>query len=104
MTAATALNPTDYCPLETRDLCAAVLTGEREPHELPAWLWDLWRDGFTEGAAQTRATSNREIARLNAEVDYWYVKRKHSPAKIAALRLEASKTGRRIDWDRGVVV
>lgn len=47
---------------------SSVLSGEREPHELPAPLHDLWRDAFTCGqiAAGTR------VARAEHAADVYY--------------------------------
>ncbi len=46
----------------------AVLDGRAAPHDLPALLHDLWRDGFHAG----RAAAHRRIDAATREADYWY--------------------------------
>lgn len=46
----------------------AVLDARIHPHDLPAPLHDLWRDGFTAGQNAARA----RVARAEADADRYY--------------------------------
>lgn len=83
--------------------CRGVIEDLIAPHELPAPLADLWADGFMEGAAQARAQAAGEIARLEHDVNHWYVNANYSPAEIAEMRRKASYLQAHINWETGVV-
>lgn len=85
------------------DLCRGVIEDRVSPHELPTPLGDLWRDGFMAGALAVKATTDREIARLQDDVNHWYVAANYSPAEIAEMRRKASYLQAHINWDTGVV-
>lgn len=84
-------------------LCRGVIEDRIAPHRLPTPLHDLWVDGFMEGANQARARSAEEIARLEHDVNHWYVSANYSPAEIAEMRRKASYLQAHIDWETGVV-
>jgi hypothetical protein len=64
-----------------KDIARKMLAGEIQPHELPAPLHDLWRDGFTCG----QLAAGVRIDRLNREADdLWF--RLHNPAEARAER------------------
>lgn len=62
-------------------LCASVLDGTAQPHDLPPLLHDLWRDGFHMG----RASAQARIDRLEREADSLYFEL-HNPAEVRAER------------------
>lgn len=84
-------------------LCHGAIADQIAPHQLPAPLADLWRDGFIQGALQARTTLQREIDRLEHDVSHWYVAATYSPAQIAEMRRKASYLQADIDWATGVV-
>lgn len=45
----------------------------------------------------------RELARLEHDVNAWYVKANYSPEEVAAMRRKASYLQANIDWSTGVV-
>jgi len=85
------------------DLCRGVISDDLPAHLLPAPLADLWRDGFIEGANQTRAQLAQQIRQLEYDVNHWYVAANYSPDEIADMRRRASYLQARIDWSTGVV-
>lgn len=85
-------------------MCRGVIEDTIEPHKLPDPLADLWRDGFMVGALAVKATTDREIARLQEDVNHWYVSANYSPAEIAEMRRKASYLQAHINWETGVVV
>lgn len=84
-------------------LCRGVIEDQIAPHALPTPLHHLWVDGFMEGANQARARSAEEIARLEHDVNHWYVSANYTPAEIAEMRRKASYLQAHIDWETGVV-
>lgn len=52
----------------TRATLADVLDGTRQPHELPAALHDLWRDGFRCG----QDAASARVARAERAADIYY--------------------------------
>lgn len=56
-----------------------VLAGAAAPHQLPAELHDLWRDGFRAGCNRMQAT----VYRLERECDRLYYEL-HNPAEVRA--------------------
>ena len=63
------------------------LDGTLEPHELPAPLHDLWRDGFTQGAQTMQA----RVQRAEREADRWYYIA-NNPAEVRAQHAAALRT------------
>lgn len=85
------------------ELCHGAIADRISPHNLPEPLADLWRDGFIEGATQVRTIMRRELARLEHDVNAWYVKANYSPEQVAEMRRKASYLQKNIDWSTGVV-
>lgn len=83
--------------------CRGAIEDTIAPHTLPAPLGDLWRDGFMAGALAVKAKTDREIARLQDDVNHWYVSANYSPAEIAEMRRKASYLQANIDWETGVI-
>ncbi|WP_100811946.1 MULTISPECIES: hypothetical protein [unclassified Microbacterium] len=75
-----------------------ILTQSRDPHELPAELHDLWRDGFHAGAAAMRAQRDQ----AEAAADYWYLRANHSATQIREMQLRAMDEGWRVYWRTGM--
>lgn len=84
-------------------MCRGVVNDTIAPHDLPIPLADLWRDGFAEGAAQTRARMQPEIDRLEHDVNHWYVAARYTPTQIAEMRAKASYMQAHINWETGVI-
>ena len=84
-------------------LCRGVIEDRIAPHKLPTPLHDLWADGFIEGANQARAQSAEQIARLEHDVNAWYVRANYTPEQVAEMRRKASYMQAHINWETGVV-
>lgn len=52
-------------------------------------LHDLWRDGFSLGAAVTRARLGSDLERVESTADYWYLRARYSDAEIDEMHQRA---------------
>lgn len=83
--------------------CRGVIENTITPDAAPTALGDLWRDGFIAGALAVRATTDREIARLQHDVNAWYVRANYTPEQVAEMRRKASYLQANINWETGVI-